>query len=152
MKMIGRVWGPWDAALELVLHVFHPEPQQGVNMCWNTVARWLSRPQIILISIVIDIGKKLHADTFPWWHSVHARALSLSLSHARALTHTHAQAHAHTHTHAHARARAHTRVDSCFMFCNPFAEVTKEWGFFAVKWPYVLAVGFYSCVTYTEWF
>jgi len=36
----------------------------------------------------------------------------------------------------------------CFVI--HFAELSKEEGFFAVKWPYVLAFGFCSCVTHTE--
>lgn len=44
------------------------------------------------------------------------------------------------------------RIHSCFMFCVAFCRSNQRVGLFAVKSPYVIAVGFCSCVTYTEWF
>jgi hypothetical protein len=58
----------------------------------------------------------------------------------------------HTHTHFHCWLPHQNTVTVggfTALLCSVihFAKVTKEWGFFAVKWLYVLAAGFSSCVT-----
>ena len=57
-----------------------------------------------------------------------------------------------THTHTERERERERERGLTAVLCSVIhsLEVTIEWGFFAVKWPYVLAVGFCSCVTYTE--